>query len=422
VMIQERRGMMKVWNLSLIIISFLLTIVGTYMTRSGVVQSVHAFGEDPVLAWTFGAFMLAIVVVSFGLLFWRMPRLRSENELESVLSREFAFLVNNWLFVVCAVFVLGATMYPTIWEWVSELLRDHFPGAYEALHAKAIADPDAWGWLDPEGRRVIGPPFFNRYMRPIGLALLLLTGVGPLVAWRKTSEKQLVRQFAGPLAFGAGSTGAAALLAGAESVWGLACFGLCGFTLWTIIQEFYRGVAARRRNRKERVLDALIRLTLRARRRYGGYIVHLGVVLMFFGWAGNAYKVERKVTLKPGQETHLGGYQIRHDGLRATEDWQKEMITADIAVVRDGEVLEVLQPARWWYYQLPEQPTTEVSRYMTPLEDVYVSVQTVDMTTGWTQLSLYINPLVNWIWVGFIVMLMGSLICVGTRREEKKPR
>ena len=143
---------------------------------------------------------------------------------------------------------------------------------------------------------------------------------------------------------------------------------------------------------------------------------------MFFGWAGNAYKVERKVTLKPGQETHLGGYQIRHDGLRATEDWQKEMITADIAVVRDGEVLEVLQPARWWYYQLPEQPTTEVSCYMTPLEDVYVSVQTVDMTTGWTQLSLYINPLVNWIWVGFIVMLMGSLICVGTRREEKKPR
>ncbi len=425
VMIQERRGMMKVWNLSLIIISFLLTIVGTYMTRSGVVQSVHAFGEDPVLAWTFGVFMIAIVVISFGVLFWRMPKLRSEAELESILSREFAFLVNNWLFLVCAVFVLGATMYPTIWEWVSGILKEHFPAIADYLRAKAATvefNPDtAWRYFDPDKRVVIGEPFFNRYMKVPGLALLLLTGVGPLVAWKKTSNQLLIRQFAGPLAFGTGSIISAWLVVGNTSPWALACFGLCGFTVWTIFQEFYRGVAARRRSRPdEGVFNSLVRLVLRARRRYGGYVVHLGVVLMFFGWAGNAYKIKRQVILKPGETTQLGHYELRHDGLLATEDWQKEMITAEIAVLKDGAVVDTLTPARWWYYQMPEQPTTEVSRYMTPAHDVYASMQTVNLSTGWTQLSLFINPLVNWIWGGFAVMLAGSVICIGTRRERNQ--
>lgn len=402
VMIQERRGMMKAWNLNLIILSFLLTIVGTFMTRSGVVQSVHAFGADPVLAWTFGGFMAVIVIVSFGLLIWRLPLLRARGELESVMSREFAFLVNNWLFLVCALFVLGATMWPTFTEW-RMILAEKFPALL--------------GWQDPGERVVIGPAFFNQYMRPIGLALLLLTGIGPLLAWRKTTGANLVRQFRWPLLVGT----VAAIVPwrlGIDSPWGLACFGLCGFTAWTIMQEFYNGVALRRRQRPQGIVEAMISLVLRARRRYGGYIVHLGIVLMFFGWAGNAYKLERKVTLKPGETFALGAYEIRHDGLRATEDWQKEMITADIAVLKDGVLKDTLRPARWWYYQLPEQPTTEVSRYMTAGEDVYVSMQEVDMTTGWTQLSLFINPLVNWIWMGFAVMLAGSLVCVGTRKSE----
>jgi cytochrome c-type biogenesis protein CcmF len=402
VMIQERRGMMKVWNVSLVIFSFLLTIVGTFMTRSGVVQSVHAFGSDPTLAWTFGAFMLLIVLFSFGLVLWRLPLLRSRGELESVLSREFAFLVNNWLFLVCAVFVLGATMWPTFTEW-RMILAERYP--------------DLLGWQDPGERVTIGAPFFNRYMRPIGLSLLLLTGIGPLLAWRKTSTQSLVKQFAGPLA--AGTVTVAALRAlGIQSPWGLACFGLCMFTFWTIAQEFWRGVALRRRQREQSVLEALIGLVLRARRRYGGYIVHLGVVLMFLGWAGNAFKIEKKTTLRPGESYELGDYVIRHDGLRTTEDWQKEMITAYLGVLKDGEVVDTLRPARWWYYQLPEQPTTEVSRHMTFGEDVYASIQEVDLTTGWTQLNLYINPLINWIWIGFGVMLAGSLICVGTRKGE----
>ena len=414
-MIQERRGMLKRWNISLVIFSFWLSIVGTFLTRSGMVQSVHAFGKDPQLAWIFGVFLIVILVGSFGAVAWRWQLLRSHAELESPLSREFAFLINNWILMAMALFVLGSTIWPTISEW---LLSD---------------------------RITIRESHYNHYMTPAGLALLMLMGIGPLLAWRRTSTDSLQRQFLIPLVCGAvtvlvamgvevlhlrtmlgaglgeNQMPSAEQLGAAwrDHVWALACFGLCGFTLATIVQEFARGLAvARRNNPKLSMLDAGIRLLVRARRRYGGYVIHLGVVLMFFGFAGKAYGIERKVNLVPGQTVELGAYEIRHAGLRATEDWQKEMITAELEVLRDGDVLDVLTPARWWYFQLPDQPTTEVSRYMTVSEDVYASMQTVDLTTGKTQLRLFINPLVNWVWVGTVVMLFGAAICIGTRRKQ----
>jgi cytochrome c-type biogenesis protein CcmF len=273
----------------------------------------------------------------------------------------------------------------------------------------------------------IGPAFFNHYMTPLGLGLLLLTGVGPLVAWRKTSTASLREQFLAPL-----GAGVVALLIAAFGIplvrmdgefevlsgWGLTAFGLCGFTFWTIVQEFYRGVAVRRRNRPQSVLDALIGLVVRARRRYGGYIVHLGIVLMFFGWAGNAYKLERKLGIYPGETVALGDYQIEYVGARATQDWQKDMITVELSVSRDGAKSGDLVPAKWWYYQLPDQPTTEVSRLMRPGGDVYASIADVDMSSGWTRLNLYYNPLVNWVWVGFAIMLAGGIVCIGSKREE----
>jgi cytochrome c-type biogenesis protein CcmF len=430
VMVQERRGMLKVWNLVLVILSFFLTIFGTFLTRSGVVQSVHAFGEDPVLKWTFLAFMAVILVVSFGLMFWRLPLLRSRNELESVLSREFAFLLNNWLFLVAALFVTFATLYPTLTQWAGTLWEDH-EWFRNLLGVFGIAE-------QPE-RVTIGPSFFNHYMVPIGLALIFLTGVGPLVAWRKSSPDSLRKQFGGPLVAGVVGVVLAAVLTpvvrfyeeipGVGSVpvegrfevmsaAGLTCFGLCAFTLWAIVQEFYRGVGVRRRNRPQPVLEALIGLVSKARRRYGGYIVHLGVVLMFFGWAGNAYKIERKLGLYPGETATVGDYEVRHDGIAATQDWQKDMITVEFTVLHDGEERSQLRPAKWWYYQLPDQPTTEVSRYMTVGGDVYASIDSVDLTTGWTRTNLYFNPLVNWVWIGFSIMLMGGAICIGTRRED----
>ncbi len=408
VMVQERRGMLKVWNLLLIIITFFLTIFGTFLTRSGVVQSVHAFGEDPALAWTFGVFMIVILVASFGLLLWRLPLLRSRGELESVLSREFAFLVNNWLFLVCALFVAAATIYPTLVQWTAGLMKDH-PAFASFMGLFGVDEP-------PE-RMTIGPSFYNHYMVPVGLALLFLTGFGPLVAWRKTSAASLREQFQWPLLAGVVGVLAAVVFTPTRSVGGLTCFGLCAFTGWTIVQEFYRGVKVRRKNRPQPVLEALITLVAKARRRYGGYIVHLGIVLMFFGWAGNAYKIERKVGMFPGEVVELGEYQIRHDGIRATQDWQKDMITVEFAVLRNGEKVDVLTPAKWWYYHKPDQPTSEVSRHLTVGGDVYTSIDDVDMTSGWTRANLYYNPLVNWVWVGFSVLLLGGVVCIGTQRE-----
>ncbi len=409
-MIQERRGMLKRWNLTLVIFSFWLSIMGTFLTRSGVVQSVHAFGKDPQLAWIFGIFLVVILVASFGALIWRWPLLRARAELESPLSREFAFLLNNWVLLGMAFFVLGSTIWPTLSEWI----------------------------LDD--RITIRESHYNHYMAPAGLALLLLMGVGPLLAWRRTSSESLQRQFLIPLVVGSMGTVVAMILqagrlrsvlggvaptaaelgaAWFDHVWALACFGLCAFTIATIVQEFARGIAlAKRNNSKLRVIDAAINLLVRARRRYGGYIVHLGVVLMFFGFAGKSSGIDRKLNAFPGEIIELGDYEVRHVGLTASEDWQKQMITAELEVMRDGKVLDTLHPARWWYFQLPEQPTTEVARYMSVGEDVYVSMQTVDMTTGETQLRLFVNPLVNWVWIGTIIMLLGGVICIGTRRKN----
>jgi len=342
--------------------------------------------------------------------FWRWRLLRSRAELESPLSREFAFMLNNWVLLAMAFFVLGSTIWPTLSEWFFD------------------------------ERITIRESHFNHYMVPAGLALMVLMGVGPLLAWRRTSTESLQRQFLIPLVVGAISTIAAMAIEswrlsaalgdeamsaqqlGAgfrDHVWALAAFGLCGFTIATITQEFARGIAvAKRNNPKLSLLDASIRLLVRARRRYGGYIIHLGVVLMCFGIAGKAYGIERKVVIAPGDSVALGEYEIHHQGLRATEDWQKEMITAELGVFRDGKQVDTLTPARWWYFQLPDQPTTEISRYMTVSEDVYASMQTVDMTTGDTQLRLFINPLINWVWLGTIVMLLGSAICIGTRKGQ----
>src|SRR5262245_20043363 len=243
VMVQERRGMLRVWNVTLVITTFFLTIFVTFMTRSGVVQSVHAFGEDRELARLFTIFMVLIVTFSFGLVIRRLPLLRSRNELDSWVSREAAFLANNWILLFSAFFVLFATMFPTLSEAVT-------------------------------GERLtVGPPFFNKWMLPIGLALLALTGVGPLLAWRKSTTSNLVYQLKWPvLTF---FVTAGALYAYGVRVWssGL-CFALCALVLATIVQEFVRGTAVRREASRLDFFTALIGLFARSRRRYGGYIVH----------------------------------------------------------------------------------------------------------------------------------------------------
>jgi cytochrome c-type biogenesis protein CcmF len=381
VMVQERRSMLRVWNVTLVIMTFFLTIFGTFMTRSGVVQSVHAFGQDTQLAWLFTGFMVTILVASFGLVIYRLPLLRSSNELDSWVSREAAFLVNNWILLFSAFFVLFATMFPTI----SEALTHE--------------------------RLTVAAPFFNKWMLPIGLILLFLTGVGPLLAWRKSTISNLRSSFLWPTVTGA-VTGIAVVALGVR-VWtsGL-CFMFAGFVLGTIIQEFWRGAVVRRSSTGTDLLTAMIGLVGRSRRRYGGYIVHVGIVLMFLGFAGQGFKRDEQVLLRPGQQATVGRFAVRQDAIKASDDGAKQMITAYITLFEDGKEIGKMYPARWFYRKHEDEPTTEVAIRRSPTEDVYLVIGGYDVTEQSASLQIVINPLVNWIWLGFAVMAFGTGIAL----------
>ncbi len=379
VMVQERRGMLKVWNVSLVILTFFLTIFATFMTRSGVVQSVHAFGENPELARMFTGFMVLTIVVSFGLVAYRMPLLRARNELDSWASREAAFLVNNWVLLFSAFFILFATMFPTLSEAVT-------------------------------GERLtVGPPFYNRWMVPIGLVLLLLTGIGPLLAWRKSTLSNLQRQFLWPALAGVVTAGAVVALGVPFWASGL-CFGLCGFSATTIAQEFARGASVRRQATGTDRFTALVGLFARSRRRYGGYLVHVGIILMFLGFAGEGLDQEISANVRPGQQLALGDYVLHYRALSVTEDAQKQMITAELQVERDGKAMGGLYPARWFFFGKEEEPTTEVALRRTLAEDLYVVLAGYDAASQSADLQVSINPLVNWIWFGVGVVVIGTIV------------
>jgi cytochrome c-type biogenesis protein CcmF len=381
VRVQEQRGMLRVWNMTLVIVTFFLTIFGTFMTRSGVVQSVHAFGEDRELAILFSIFMALILVFSFGWVIYRLPLLRARNELDSWVSREAAFLANNWILLFSAFFVLFATMFPTLSEAVT-------------------------------GERLtVAGPFFNRWMLPIGLMLLTLTGIGPLLAWRKSTSSNLVYQLKWPLtAFAVTAIGLYAL---GVRVWssGL-CFALCAMVTTTIVQEFVRGAAVRRAATGTDIVTALIGLVGRSKRRYGGYIVHVGVVLIFLGFAGEGFKKDVQALMKPGEQVSLAGFTIRHDALRITQDAQKQMVTGHVSIFSNGKPLGTMQPARWYFKKREDEATTEVAIRRGLAEDLYVVLAGYDAATQTATYTVTINPLVNWIWFGFGVMAIGTLIAL----------
>ncbi len=341
VIVQERRGMLKVWNMTLVILTFFLTIFGTFMTRSGVVQSVHAFGEDRALAWMFTVFMVVILTVSFGFLFYRLPLLKPRYDLDSWVSREAAFVANNWILLISALLVLLGTMFPT--------LSEAFTG----------------------NRLTVGPPFFNRWMTPLGLMLLALTGIAPLLAWRRSTLVNLRDSFLWPVVFASAVT--AVFVALGVRVWASGiCFALCAFVCATIVQEFIRGARVRQDVTRTDLLTSAIGLVMRERRRYGGYIVHVGITVMFLGFAGEGFKLDRQMLLKPGEEATVGHYTVRNDGVKVTEDAQKQMVTGHVAVFEDGKPLGTMYPARWFFRKHEDQPTTEVAIRRTVAEDLYL--------------------------------------------------
>ncbi len=383
VMVQERRGMLRVWNVSLVILTFFLTIFGTFMTRSGVVQSVHAFGEDPELAKLFTGFMILTLTVSFGLVIYRLPLLRARNELDSWVSREAAFMFNNWILLFSAFFVLFATMFPTLSEAI-------------------------WG---AKGRITVGASFFNTWMIPIGLTMLVLTGIGPLLAWRKTTLANLRNQFLFPVA--TGLTAGAVVLAAGVRIWssGLAlAFG--GFVVGTVVQEFWRGARVRQQTSGTDIFTALIGLVGRNKRRYGGYLVHVGVVLVFLGFAGENFKHQETALMTPGKTVRVGDFDFRMDAIRKGEDASKETVTASVTVLRDGAEVSKLYPARWYFRGREDEPTTEVAIRRSIGGDVYLVMPGFDVAEQSASLEITVTPLINWVWLGFGVIAIGTLIAL----------
>jgi cytochrome c-type biogenesis protein CcmF len=406
-MIQEQRGTMKVWNMVLVITTFFLTIFGTFMTRSGVVQSVHAFGEDNQLALLFILFMAFVLIMSFGLLLWRLPQLRSTSTFESFASREFAFLLNNWILLACAFFVLFATMFPTLSEAVN-------------------------------GQRItVGPPFFNKWMIPMGLVLLFLAGAAPLLAWRRTTVERLTAQFLFPTA--------AMLLtvAGLAIFWprtrvltsilsdrlqlpmSLCNFGLVAFTVASVAQEFWRGVRVRMKQTDGGAFTSLIGLTLAKRRKYGGYVIHVGVALMFFGFGGKAFETMQDYTVTAeGQSFTARDYTFVYRGLHKTTDDHKLAYTAKVDLLAGGSKLAEMHPAKWQYSKFPNEPTSEVAIESHLEDDVYLILTGFEPESKVVNFRVYVNPLVNWVWLGFVFLAFGTAICLVPQRwvDNLSPR
>jgi cytochrome c-type biogenesis protein CcmF len=374
--VQERRGLLRRWTFVLVILTFFLTIFGTFMTRSGIVQSVHAFGKDTRLAWIFTIFMGLVLLVSFGFLFARLSALRVSRPLESWLSREASYVAANWVFVLAALVVMFATMFETV----------------------------------SRERISVGAPFFNRWMVPIGIALLLLTGLCSILAWRRTALPEVRRRLIAPVVAAIVTTGACAIGGLGSSKAALLCLALSGFIAAAVVQEIGRGVAGRMRSTGQGPGAALGALLYRIRRPYAGYLVHLGVALMFLGFAGQAFQHEESVVLSVGQTHSFGKYGIRFDGFSQTEDRQKQMVTAELTVLLDGKPAGQLLPARWVYDKRPEEPATQVAILRGLAEDLYVTMGNHDMDGGTAALKLVSNPLVDWMWLGFLLMATATTL------------
>ena len=387
VMIQEKRGMLKKWNLALIIGSWLLSIFGTFITRSGVISSVHSFTQSNV-GYFFLFFLIAAATASFTVYARRLPLLTAETRLESMVSREASFLFNNLLFVGIAFSVLWGTLFPILSELV-------------------------------QGTKVtVGPPFFNQVNIPLGLALLALTGIGPLIAWRRASLPNLRRQFAVPVTVG-GFAALVLLVGGMRDLYALMAIALGAFVAATVVQEFARGARARHRQYGEAYALALGRLLGRNRRRYGGYIVHTGMVVLFIAFAGMAFKTETEATLRPGESAVLKSpygwtYTFTHLGVSQYDALNRQVTAATLEVARDGKRLGVLTTEKRQHVdglgRPTFQPSTEVGIRSDLREDLYVVLAGLVNGTEQAVFRFTINPLVWWVWYGGMIVALGGLI------------
>jgi cytochrome c-type biogenesis protein CcmF len=391
VMIQEKRGMLKVWNMLLVVLAFGLSLFGTFLTRSGVISSIHSFTQSSIGPWFLG-FICVVTVGSLALVLTRLPLLRARTRLESLASREATFLYNNLLLVALCLTVLWGVAYPLL---------------SEAVRGEAVT---------------VGRPYYDFFLRVFGLPLLLLMGIGPLVAWRRASVRALARTFAWPagVALAAG-IGLLALGAG-SSLPGLVAYSFSAFVLAAIVLEFARGTAARRSLATEPWPAALVSLVGRNRRRYGGYVVHAAIVLLALGIAGSeAYDTVRESRLRPGQTMEVGAYTLRYTGLTQRQGANAVELRAHVEVARGGKRLATLAPGKN-RYPAEQQTSNEMAIHRDWLraEDLDLIADQIN-PDGSVYLKALVKPLVNLLWLAGAVFLGGSLIALWPdAREERR--
>jgi cytochrome c-type biogenesis protein CcmF len=393
VMIQEKRGMLKVWNMWLVFATFWLAILGTFLTRSGIISSVHAFAQSSIGPW-FGWFL--VISAAVFLLFFILNRdhLRSEHKLEAIVSRESSFMFNNLLFCGLCFTVLWGTWFPKI----SELIQ---------------------------GNKVtVGAPFYNRVAIPVALLLVLLTAVGPLLAWRKTSFESLRRNFARPLV---GALVVAAFLMVTPRSWGspfglrpwqqasyfysLMAIGLAALVTLTIASEFYRGGRVISEKTGQSLFASMVQLTHRNTRRYGGYVVHFGVVVVVIGLAGAAFNQDREQEMSYGDKMTIGPYTLVCQSYTDEEFPNYASEWAVLDVYKDGRKIDTLTPERR-FYKASQQTSTMPFIRSSLNEDLYVVYEGLNQDNGHPILKAHLNPLVMWIWLGVWIILGGTVLAL----------
>jgi cytochrome c-type biogenesis protein CcmF len=448
IMVQERRGMLKVWNVSLICGAFVLALVGTFLVRSGILQSIHAFGASTVGGWLLG--LIAVVAIgSTALIVTRLNDLRPERRISSALSREAIFLVNNLLLVGLAAVVFWGTFFP--------LIAEAFTGERSSL----------------------GTPWFERYVTPIGVLLVLFTGIGPLLAWGRFSAEAAKRVLLWPaVVSGVALVGVALLTDARESFWALLLFGLAAFTFTALGQEFWRAGAARHSLTGESFATALPRAVARNRRRYGGYIAHLGLVVMLIGVAASSsFQTNRDIRLQVGESAEVGDYTVTYERLGADPGAERIAFTAVLDVNKDGKDYATLEPARN-YYPTMDPTVGPVGRYfegeatseiglrsslgndfwaafqpdLTPLDDdiaegnrVFADIRNPNtppaeletlaafrneavrrLATSYADdpppatFRVITNPMVVWLWIGALIGLAGAAFAVWPTAEGRR--
>jgi cytochrome c-type biogenesis protein CcmF len=390
VMVQEKKGMLKVWNVVLVVAAYTMSIFGTMITRSGLIDSVHAFAKSDI-----GGYFMAFIVITVSgaayLILDRLPYLRPENQMGAVVSRESSFLFNNLVLLVSCFAVLWGTMFPVLSDWYN-------------------------------GNKItVGAPFFNRVNVPIAIFLLFLTGVGPLLAWRKASTNSLKRNFMLPAGI-ALAAGVPLYFMGVNHFYSWLSIVMSIFVGITIIREFYKGAQARAYGTGERFHEAIVNLTMRNTRRYGGYIIHFGFVLLFIGWSGQAFS--EKIRLpgsKIGDHFQVHHYDLRVEdmGVRNGPNFAAQFAT--VSLYEYGKKIAIMSPEWRKYGGRDQQGTTEVAILSTLKTDIYLVFQgSTDGVSG--DFTIYYNPLVMWVWIGGTILGVGTVIALLPNRQTPTKR